>query len=70
MNNIINTIMQLKDDDVRLHITEDEAELRVILAGFNPCMYEYKGVRVYSDGSIADKYENKKTGHMEVLKRS
>ena len=70
MNNIINTIMQLKDDDVRLHITENEAELRVILAGFNPCMYEYKGVRVYGDGSIWDKYENKETGHMEVLKRS
>ena len=32
MSNIINTIMQLKDDDVRLHITEDEAELKVILS--------------------------------------
>jgi len=69
MNKIVNTIMQLKNDDVRLHITEDEAELKVILAGFNPCMYEYKGIQVYSDGSIADKYQNKKTGHMEVLKR-
>ena len=70
MNNIINTIMQLKDDNIRLHITEDEAELRVILAGFNPCMYEYKGIQVYPDGSIADKYQNKESGHMEVLKRS
>tara|TARA_R100000995_G_scaffold41149_1_gene19138 strand:- start:178 stop:390 length:213 start_codon:yes stop_codon:yes gene_type:complete len=70
MSNIINTIMQLKNDDVRLHITEDEAELKVILAGFNPCMYEYKGIKLYPDGSIADKYQNKQSGHMEVLKRS
>ena len=70
MSNIINMIMQLKNDDVRLHITEDEAELKVILAGFNPCMYEYKGIKLYPDGSIADKYQNKQSGHMEVLKRS
>ena len=70
MNNIINTIMQLKDDSTKLYITEDEAELRVILAGFNPSIYEYKWIKVYPDGSIADTYHNKQSGHMEVLKRS